>query len=203
MFAEGNEAENQLIALQPYINELQAINQELGSDMQICISTPEEIASSYEEFSAMTVSEFRDYIIKTYNENYFNYEELIVPNEFNAEISSSPSNTMRASLYNLEQKIWQLGGNFFTIKSQYFYGDGKARYYSIPTWNQAIFSYPAYKANSIKPTIIGDQTSANIEITYMHYLTENLLYTSGELKRSVTIYAEGGDVYLPEHFQNI
>lgn len=203
MFAEGNEAENQLIALQPYINELQAINQELGSDMQICISTPEEIASSYEEFSAMTVSEFRDYIIKTYNENYLNYEELIVPNEFNAEISSSPSNTMRASLYNLEQKIWQLGGNFYNIESQYFYGDGKARYYKITEWTECIFSYPAYRTTGISAKIEGDQTSATVSIYYYHYLTENLLLASNELKATATIYANGADAYLPGHFQDI
>lgn len=200
VFAEENIVSNRLAALQPYVDELQAINEELGTDMQICLSGPEEIASSYEEFSKMAVNEFRDYIVKVYNDNYLNYSESAVPDE-PAVVSDD---AMRAGgLYDLEQKIWQLGGNFFTIKSQYSYGDGKARYYSIHTWNQAIFSYPAYRANLIKSTIIGDKTSANIEIFYKHYLTENLLYASNELRKNVTIYAGGGDVYLPEHFQNI
>ena len=56
--------EYQLEQLQPYIDELEKINEKFGLDLVMCLSDPEEIARAYNEFCSMSTEEFRDYIIK-------------------------------------------------------------------------------------------------------------------------------------------
>lgn len=59
--------------LQPYVDELQSINDEFGYDIEFRFSSEEEILWAHSEYCSMTIPEFRDYVIDLYNTSYVNY----------------------------------------------------------------------------------------------------------------------------------
>lgn len=66
-YIDVDEKEYKLAQLQPYIDELEKINEELGIKLEMALYTPYQIAASYNEYCSESIEEFRDYIIKLYN----------------------------------------------------------------------------------------------------------------------------------------
>lgn len=67
VFAEETHMAYKLKKLQPYVDELNSINEELGTDLVMLLSSQEDIDLAYSSYSNMEVDEFREYIIKLYN----------------------------------------------------------------------------------------------------------------------------------------
>ncbi|MBD5115012.1 MAG: hypothetical protein HDT46_07380 [Ruminococcaceae bacterium] len=66
-YIDVDEKEHKLAQLQPYIDELEKINEELGVKLEMGLYTPYQIAASYNEYCSESIEEFRDHIIKLYN----------------------------------------------------------------------------------------------------------------------------------------
>ena len=66
-YIDVDEKEHKLAQLQPYIDELEKINEELGVKLEMGLYTPYQIAASYNEYCSESIEEFRDNIIKLYN----------------------------------------------------------------------------------------------------------------------------------------
>lgn len=66
-YIDVDQKEYKLAQLQPYIDELEKINEELGINLAVSWSGPESIAWAYKEYCSMSLEEYRDYIIKLCN----------------------------------------------------------------------------------------------------------------------------------------
>lgn len=65
-YIDVEQKEEKLAELQPYIEELEKINEELGINLAISLSSPEEIARAYKEYCSMSIEEYRDYVTNLY-----------------------------------------------------------------------------------------------------------------------------------------
>lgn len=74
-FIDVEQKEEKLADLQPYIEELEKINEELGINLSISLSSPEEIARAYKEYCSMSVEEYRDYVTNLYGTTVVSHNE--------------------------------------------------------------------------------------------------------------------------------
>lgn len=74
-FIDVEQKEEKLADLQPYIEELEKINEELGINLSISLSSPEEIARAYKEYCSMSVEEYRDYVTNLYGTTVVSHDE--------------------------------------------------------------------------------------------------------------------------------
>lgn len=74
-YIDVEQKEEKLTELQPYIEELEKINEELGINLAISLSSPEEIARAYKEYCSMSVEEYRDYVNNLYGTTVVSHDE--------------------------------------------------------------------------------------------------------------------------------
>lgn len=161
--------------LQPYVDELQNINDEFGYGIALCTSTEDDVAWLHSEFCSMTIPEFRDYVIDLYNSKYANYA---VPDLDHCVAMSVPASHEQKSLtstlannpatFSAMQYVYTTEGeteNYFWVKSsQYNYitgGKTVKMYKSVdssgyhtpvyPTWNP--YSYTWKEGTSARQVI--------------------------------------------------
>lgn len=190
-YADNEIIEQQMNALQPYIDELNSINNELNLELCFSLSTPEEISVVYEEYSSMSIEKFRNCIIDSYYtyKNSANCTDI----EENAGISTHADVTHPQS-----QKIYQLSGNYYLLDSTVTRKNGKYVYVSIDGFEEHVSNYPAYKFTNYNSKISRDGTYATITIYYYEYIREGVLLTSTEKNTQVNIYPTDSFVYLPD-----
>lgn len=74
-YIDVEQKEEKLAELQPYIEELEKINEELGINLAISLSSPEEIARAYKEYCSMSIEEYRDYVTNLYGTTVVSHDE--------------------------------------------------------------------------------------------------------------------------------
>lgn len=74
-FIDVEHKEEKLAELQPYIEELEKINEELGINLAISLSSPEEIARAYKEYCSMSIEEYRYYVTNLYGMTVVSHDE--------------------------------------------------------------------------------------------------------------------------------
>lgn len=157
--------------LQPYFDELQAINEEFGYGIALCTSTEDDIAWLHSEFCSMTIPEYRDYIIDLYNSNYAYYDVSAI-NDCEAMsvaiISEQAPKATAATTFTAYQYLYaddSKTDNYFWVKSsQYNYISGgqtikmyesvdSSGYHTVdfPTWKPASYTW---KAGTSKTKVI-------------------------------------------------
>ncbi len=158
--------------LQPYINELQSINDEFGYGIEFYATTEDDVLWAHSEYCSMTIPEFRNYVVDLYNTNYANYD---VPALNNCIVKTSPdyavNNTAAPAAsgsnfkeYTATQRIYisdDKPDNYFWIEStQYSYTIGMVfyqRYKSFDAEGYYLPTYPTWRPYKATEWSVGDK----------------------------------------------
>ena len=183
--------------LQPYLEELQAINEEFGYEIAADTSTEDAIAQCHSEFCSMTIPEFRDYVIDLYNSSYAYYTvpdiEVLPASVTSEQASQSTYATTYDQIIYLNSNVPE---NYYWLRStQYQSTTGNMMYDSIeglgyhtilfPTWRITYWNWQYYGLTSQKVRLA-------IELTW--FLAPNL-YWKPSVKTSSLVMTAGVSAY--------
>ncbi len=192
VFAEETHMAYKLKELQPYVDELNSINEELGTDLVMLLSSQEDIDLAYSSYSNMKVDEFREYIIKLYN-NETRVE--CAPSEFNIETygvvlpEEEFDDIQRAYIYSTDSCL--------EIYSKCYKYNYTSYYQSIIAYSNSTLSYPAYRSHlGFDHTFNKDQTSATFTFTVHLYVSPGVYKENSQKTVTFTLWAGGADTFV-------
>lgn len=134
--------------LQPYINELQSINDEFGYGIEFSATTEDDVLWAHSEYCSMTIPEFRNYVIDLYNTDYANYDVPAlskcvvesVTDDTSVDGTESVASVSNMNVYTATQRIYisnDKPNNYFWIKStQYSYYIGSVFYQNYKSFDE-------------------------------------------------------------------
>lgn len=203
VFAEGIQTDYQLAKLQPYVDELEKINSELGLDLLMCLSTPDEIATAYNNYCSMSIENFRNYVVELCNDDTlkdYSKLETATDNVFETNIEICGV-VLPSAPYSATQKIYIYSlDNYFTIKTTCNVSDTIPYYQSVDSIRQTISSYPTYKPKSndsvIPYNFSNNRNTLNFTFTLYYYVDSNIFVDDNYKTISVSLTAGGGDVFV-------
>lgn len=221
-FAEKTVQENNN-SLEIYMEELDKINKELGTDYGIPVEyfDESELEELMQFFLSMSLDEFRDYIYTVHYNSISNVRSEQAQSEFetssfsenklvptvvvsgSSDISSETTNeaiSSAASSYTLVTQRYHYDvsntDNYLYLQAENFTMNGYPRYNTYDNFAGGYFisSYPGYKATGCSISFSNYDRVAACIFTYMRMLSKYI--KDGEEKSlSCTFVAGGGDLY--------
>lgn len=191
--------------LQPYINELQSINDEFGYGIEFCASTEDDILWAHSEYCSMTIPEFRNYVVDLYNTNYANYNVPVlsncvvepVLNDTTADDPISVASNSDMKIYTATQRVYisnDKPNNYFWIKStQYSYYIGMVFYQNYKSFDEEGYylpSYPTWRPYKTTEWSVGDKPNpVTFKFHVEWFLSPTLAVTASASNFSVQMSA--------------
>ena len=181
-------------SLVQYRTVLEELNEQLGTDY--AFPTKEQMKDNGESYSdlvqfysKMSIDEFKDYVIRAYN-NEKNGRKTEVSDIIKDESEISPL------AYTKRQKLFYdtTGKNYLYITSTFYTADGKERYSSVNSYGYIGGAYPYYLPSSMSSSKSSDFTKVTCTFSCVKYIAKNLIDATRYTVK-VTFTAAGGDVH--------
>lgn len=166
-------------ALFSYLQKLEELNDELGTNYELCATEGDSYDELVSFYTEMTLSEFEQYIREAHE----------------TEMNDVKSDSLIVEPYSASsQRFYYDGTNYFYVDSELTVENGVLRYSGIQSTGSRIVSYPGYKMTSYDFVFQNSKRNVNCTWKCVKCVAQNVI-AAGSYTKSCKFTAGGGNVY--------